>query len=179
MSVDPAQAVDRRVTALVDRYRVDRELGVSGMATDYRSHDIKHERDVAIAETARSSSGLGVDRDSTSMCKRPTEAAAIWCAAISQFARSSTRTSLSRGRPTAFPSAGEFPSPLAHTPYGEAYRSPTGSARCRPRARSSSGNAGRRVGRVRGQPNAVCCRQPIGGVLASLASLAFGYSRVA
>ncbi|MDP1859252.1 MAG: hypothetical protein Q8K82_11295 [Gemmatimonadaceae bacterium] len=46
MSVDSAQAVDRLVTTLADRYRVEPELGVGGMATDYRSHDIKHERDV-------------------------------------------------------------------------------------------------------------------------------------
>ncbi|HYW30497.1 MAG TPA: hypothetical protein VE869_03240, partial [Gemmatimonas sp.] len=40
--------VDRLRTALVDRYRVERELGAGGMATVYLAHDIKHERDVAI-----------------------------------------------------------------------------------------------------------------------------------
>ena len=79
------------------------------------------------------------------MCKRPTESAATWCGASSRFARSSTRTSLSRRSPTAFPSAGEFPPSLARTSCGAAYRSPTGSERCHPRARSSSGSAGRRV----------------------------------
>ena len=83
--------------------------------------------------------------DSTSTCKRPTESAATWCGASSRFARSSTRTSLSRRSPTAFPSAGEFPPSLARTSCGAAYRSPTGSERCHPRARSSSGSAGRRV----------------------------------
>ena len=39
----------RRLTeALSDRYRVERELGVGGMATVYLAHDLKHERDVAI-----------------------------------------------------------------------------------------------------------------------------------
>ena len=79
------------------------------------------------------------------MCKSPTESAATWCGASSRFARSSTRTSLSRRSPTAFPSAGEFPPSLARTSCGAAYRSPTGSERCHPRARSSSGSAGRRV----------------------------------
>lgn len=36
------------VTALADRYRVERELGVGGMATVYCAHDLKHDRDVAI-----------------------------------------------------------------------------------------------------------------------------------
>ena len=34
--------------ALADRYRVEHELGAGGMATVYRAHDLKHERDVAI-----------------------------------------------------------------------------------------------------------------------------------
>ena len=38
----------RLTTALADRYRVERELGVGGMATVYLAHDLKHERDVAI-----------------------------------------------------------------------------------------------------------------------------------
>jgi serine/threonine-protein kinase len=35
-------------TALVDRYRVERELGAGGMATVWLAHDLKHEREVAI-----------------------------------------------------------------------------------------------------------------------------------
>ena len=38
----------RLAAALHDRYRVDRELGAGGMATVYRAHDLKHDRDVAI-----------------------------------------------------------------------------------------------------------------------------------
>jgi eukaryotic-like serine/threonine-protein kinase len=34
--------------ALVDRYRIERELGAGGMATVYLAHDIKHDRNVAI-----------------------------------------------------------------------------------------------------------------------------------
>jgi len=36
------------VSALADRYRLERELGAGGMATVYLAHDLKHERDVAI-----------------------------------------------------------------------------------------------------------------------------------
>jgi len=35
-------------TSLVDRYRLDRELGAGGMATVYLAHDLKHDRDIAI-----------------------------------------------------------------------------------------------------------------------------------
>jgi len=49
--------------ALSDRYRIERELGVGGMATVYLAHDLKHDRDVAIKvlrqEVAES---LGRDR---------------------------------------------------------------------------------------------------------------------
>ena len=34
--------------ALVDRYRIERELGVGGMATVYLARDLRHDRDVAI-----------------------------------------------------------------------------------------------------------------------------------
>ncbi len=39
---------ERLVTALAERYRIDRELGQGGMATVYLAHDLKHDRDVAI-----------------------------------------------------------------------------------------------------------------------------------
>ncbi|MBE0592426.1 MAG: serine/threonine protein kinase, partial [Gemmatimonadales bacterium] len=39
---------ERLITALADRYRIERELGAGGMATVYLAHDLKHDRDVAI-----------------------------------------------------------------------------------------------------------------------------------
>ncbi|MCG6988712.1 MAG: protein kinase, partial [Gemmatimonadetes bacterium] len=38
----------RLVTALSDRYRIERELGEGGMATVYLAEDLKHHRKVAI-----------------------------------------------------------------------------------------------------------------------------------
>ncbi len=38
----------RLTTSLASRYNVEGELGAGGMATVYRAHDIKHDRDVAI-----------------------------------------------------------------------------------------------------------------------------------
>ena len=40
--------LDRLKTALADRYAIERELGVGGMATVYLTDDLKHERQVAI-----------------------------------------------------------------------------------------------------------------------------------
>ena len=40
--------LERLGTALSDRYRVERELGVGGMATVYLAHDLRHDRDVAV-----------------------------------------------------------------------------------------------------------------------------------
>ncbi len=39
---------DRLTTALADRYRIERELGVGGMATVYLAEDLKHHRKVAV-----------------------------------------------------------------------------------------------------------------------------------
>src|SRR4026209_2080164 len=40
--------IDKLRTALNDRYRIDREVGVGGMATVFLAHDIRHDRNVAI-----------------------------------------------------------------------------------------------------------------------------------
>jgi len=42
------EAPARLAAALVDRYRIERELGAGGMATVYLAHDIRHDRKVAI-----------------------------------------------------------------------------------------------------------------------------------
>ncbi|MDE3172544.1 MAG: protein kinase, partial [Gemmatimonadota bacterium] len=39
---------DRLVAALADRYRIERELGVGGMATVYLARDLRHDRNVAL-----------------------------------------------------------------------------------------------------------------------------------
>ncbi len=42
-------AITQRLSlALADRYRIERELGMGGMATVYLAHDIKHDRKVAV-----------------------------------------------------------------------------------------------------------------------------------
>jgi serine/threonine-protein kinase len=38
----------RLAQSLTDRYTIDREIGRGGMATVYRAHDVRHDRDVAI-----------------------------------------------------------------------------------------------------------------------------------
>jgi len=48
MTADSSGPFDRLSTALGRSYRIERELGASGMATAYLAHDLKHERDVAI-----------------------------------------------------------------------------------------------------------------------------------
>jgi serine/threonine-protein kinase len=40
--------LERLQTSLADRYRIEREIGVGGMATVYLAHDLRHDRDVAI-----------------------------------------------------------------------------------------------------------------------------------
>src|SRR3954454_18686584 len=44
----PTVIPNRLVTALADRYRIERELGAGGMATVYLAHDVRHDRDVAV-----------------------------------------------------------------------------------------------------------------------------------
>jgi formylglycine-generating enzyme required for sulfatase activity/tRNA A-37 threonylcarbamoyl transferase component Bud32 len=39
---------ERLITALADRYRIERELGAGGMATVYLAQDLKHDRKVAV-----------------------------------------------------------------------------------------------------------------------------------
>jgi serine/threonine-protein kinase len=45
---DHAKQFDRLKAALADRYRIERELGVGGMATVYLAEDLKHKRKVAL-----------------------------------------------------------------------------------------------------------------------------------
>ncbi len=40
--------LDRLKAALADRYKLERQLGVGGMATVYLAHDVKHDRRVAL-----------------------------------------------------------------------------------------------------------------------------------
>jgi eukaryotic-like serine/threonine-protein kinase len=40
--------LEKLQTALADRYRIEREIGVGGMATVYLAHDLRHDRDVAL-----------------------------------------------------------------------------------------------------------------------------------
>ena len=55
--------LDRLTTALVDRYRVEREIGSGGMATVYLAEDRKHRRPVAIKVLrAELAAAVGADR---------------------------------------------------------------------------------------------------------------------
>jgi serine/threonine-protein kinase len=45
---DQTEQFDRLKAALADRYRIERQLGVGGMATVHLAHDVKHDRKVAI-----------------------------------------------------------------------------------------------------------------------------------
>ncbi len=45
-----SETFTRLGNALSGRYRVERELEIGGMATVYLAHDLKHDRDVAIAD---------------------------------------------------------------------------------------------------------------------------------
>ena len=48
MSAETTDAIERLRLALIDRYRLEQELGAGGMATVWLAHDLKHERRVAI-----------------------------------------------------------------------------------------------------------------------------------
>jgi serine/threonine-protein kinase len=37
-------SIDRLTAALAERYRIERELGQGGRATEYAAHDLKHGR---------------------------------------------------------------------------------------------------------------------------------------
>jgi hypothetical protein len=41
-------ATARLTTALAGRYGIEQELGAGGMATVYRAHDVRHDREVAL-----------------------------------------------------------------------------------------------------------------------------------
>ena len=43
-----SEIADRLARALAERYRLDRELGAGGMATNFLAHDMKHDRHVAV-----------------------------------------------------------------------------------------------------------------------------------
>jgi hypothetical protein len=45
---DSTDHISHLTSALAGRYRVERELGVGGMATVYLAHDVRHDRRVAI-----------------------------------------------------------------------------------------------------------------------------------
>ncbi len=47
--IDPP---DGLAAALADRYRLERELGQGGMATVYRTQDIRHDRTAAMVRAA-------------------------------------------------------------------------------------------------------------------------------
>ncbi|HEX9166541.1 MAG TPA: serine/threonine-protein kinase [Gemmatimonadales bacterium] len=57
------QAADRLNAALSGSYRIDREVGVGGMATVYLAHDLKHDRQVALKVLKPElSAAMGTDR---------------------------------------------------------------------------------------------------------------------
>jgi eukaryotic-like serine/threonine-protein kinase len=58
-----SEPFDALAEALSGRYRIDRQIGVGGMATVYVAHDLKHDRDVAIKVLNPSlAAALGADR---------------------------------------------------------------------------------------------------------------------
>ncbi|MEE8133923.1 MAG: protein kinase, partial [Gemmatimonadales bacterium] len=58
-----SEQYDRLKTALADRYTIERQIGVGGMATVYLAHDVKHDRKVAVkVMRAEIAAALGSDR---------------------------------------------------------------------------------------------------------------------
>ena len=58
-----ADVLEQLKTGLADRYTIERELGVGGMATVYLAHDVRHDRDVALKVLKPDLAGaLGAER---------------------------------------------------------------------------------------------------------------------
>ena len=73
----------RSIVALADRYRVERELRVGGMATVYLADNIKHERDVTI-KVLHLNLGTAISDNFFRMNDTRPEAAAVVRSAIQQ-----------------------------------------------------------------------------------------------
>src|SRR5512146_2336803 len=58
-----ADVLEQLRSGLADRYTIERELGVGGMATVYLAHDVRHDRDVALKVLKPALAGaLGAER---------------------------------------------------------------------------------------------------------------------
>ena len=67
------ELLDQLKGALANRYRIERELGVGGMAIVYLAHDLRHNRQVALKVISARYSG---DPESRERFRRETEAVA-------------------------------------------------------------------------------------------------------